>query len=410
LLKHLLRFAKLIEFLTLKRARVYALLTSIIAASVVLSFAIESPQRLTGATDFPAFYNAGKILNEHSSQHLYDRDLQRQLYVNLAPDAASRRNLYFAYSPFFALIFSPFAMLPYTAAFVCWTLVSLTLFTVGFFLVWKAEALPPRDRTDAFLVAVAFLPFFTWCLTTGQTSAFGFFWLALAIYFDRKVRPFQSGCALAILLYKPTLLVLILPMLVITKRWRTILGFSVAALGLGLISLLLIGANGIVPYVRMLEAFSEDKASGRHPNWADIDIFSFFLPLVGGHSTAARLLTLIVAMIVVPFLYLVWRRRPEVGWATAIIWTLVLNFYVLIYDVTFIVLAVLLTAAFYIANRHRLPLGLRWFMLVLFLVPWIETNLALRYGFHPMTLVIVGFGCYQLYQVSNNVALTNAST
>jgi hypothetical protein len=199
-------------------------------------------------------------------------------------------------------------------------------------------------------------------------------------------------------------------MLVITKRWRTILGFSVAALGLGLISLLLIGANGIVPYVRMLEAFSEDKASGRHPNWADIDIFSFFLPLVGGHSTAARLLTLIVAMIVVPFLYLVWRRRPEVGWATAIIWTLVLNFYVLIYDVTFIILAVLSTAAFCMTNRHRLPLSFRWFMLVIFLVPWIETNLALRYGFHPLTLVIVGFGCYQLYQLSNNVALTTAST
>src|SRR4029079_9360163 len=99
-----------------------------------------------------------------------------------------------------------------------------------------------------------------------------------------------------------------------------------------------------------------------------------FLPLVGGHSTVARLLTLIVAMIVMRFLCLVWVRRPEVGWATAIIWTLVLNFYVLIYDVTFIILAVLSTAAFCMTNRHRLPLSFRWFMLVIFLVPWIETN------------------------------------
>src|SRR5262245_6278382 len=119
---------KLIDLFTEERVRIYALVTMVFGCFVVLSSLVESPERVAGGNDFPAFYNAGHILNEYSSTRLYDRELQRQLYLELAPKAAEHRNLFFVYTPFFALVFAPLAKLPYWVAFVCWILVSLALF------------------------------------------------------------------------------------------------------------------------------------------------------------------------------------------------------------------------------------------------------------------------------------------
>ena len=389
--------AKLIDIFTPDRTRTYALLTMMFGCLVVISSFVESPERLTGGTDFPAFYNAGRILNEYSGKSLYDRELQRRLYLEVAPNAAIRRNLFFVYTPFFALVFAPLASLPYVPAFVCWILISIGLFMVGFWLAWTAASLPTEHRLNGFVLALAFLPFLTWCLFTGQTSAFGFFWLALAIYLDRKGWLFASGCALAVLLYKPTLLILLVPMLIVTKRWRSLAGFCVTATGLGLVSLAMVGFSGLPAYLSMLASFSQDKASGKHPNWADVDAFSFFLPLVNGRVSLARGLVAALGIVVMPFLLAVWMRRPERAWAHAITWTLVLNIYVLIYDATFIILAVLLSIEPLILSQRQLPLSFRWLLLALFLVPWVETNMALNYGFHPMTVVLVAFGCYQLF-------------
>jgi hypothetical protein len=394
----LIALARLIDLFTLDRARVYSLLATALWCFVVLSSFVKSPDRLRNGTDFPAFYIAGRILNEYPNDRLYDRELQRRLYEEVAPEAAGRSNLFFVYTPFFALVCSPFAFLPYLPAFVCWFIISFALFTVGFRLAWTAATLPTKNRTDGFVLALGFLPFLTWCLFTGQTSAFGFFWLAVAVYLDRKGWLFASGCALAMLLYKPTLLILLVPMLLVTKRWRTLAGFCITAVGLGLISLALIGFSGVPAYLSLLASFSQDKATGKHPIWVDIDAFSFFLPLVNGRVSLAGWLVVILAIIVIPFLVAAWVRRRERSWAHAITWTLVLNLYVVIYDSTFMILAVLLSIEPSELSKGELPLGFRWLLLALFVVPWVETNLARYYGFHPLTIVLVAFGCYQMFR------------
>jgi len=390
--------AKLIEIFTPERARLYALLMIMLGCVVVVASIVESPERLTDANDFPAFYNAGRIVNEYSGKNLYDSELQRRLYIETAPAAAVHRNLFFVYTPFFALVFAPLAMLPYSLAFGCWILLSLALFTAGFRLSWTAASLPIQHRSIGFVLALTFLPFLTWCLFTGQTSAFGFFWLALAIYLEHKGRPLASGCALAVLLYKPTLLIFLVPMLVLTRRLRTLLGFCIASVGLGVVSLAIIGFSGVSSYLNMLASFSRDKASGVHPNWADVDAFSFFLPLVSGNASLARWLVLILSLGVCPFLIAAWLRKKDASWAHAITWTIVLNFYVLIYDSTFIILSVLLSIEPQELAESKLSLGFRWFLFALLIMPWFETNLALKYGFHPLTIVFFAFGCYQLHR------------
>lgn len=377
----------LIDLLTLERARAYAIATMIVGCFLVFHNFASAPEEISGGIDFPAFYNAGRILNEYPRGDLYDQELQHRLYLEVAPSAGDER--LFAYTPFFALFFSPLALLPFFWALVCWMVISLILFTAGFWLAWSATDLPIEYRHSGFLIAVSFLPFFAWCVLAGQSSAFGFFSLALAIYLDRK-NPFLSGWELALLLYKPPLLILLVPMLVVTKRWRTLAGFGATAAVLVLISIVVIGLSGIHSYVEMLRSFSHTKSAG--VTRVDIDLFSFFLLLFG--PVAAKWFVAVIAVIVIPSLVVVWTKEPMYAWALAITWTLILNFYVLIYDSTLIILPVLLVAS--TLWRPGLPRAFRWLLLLLFLVAWPEAIVAQKFGFQLLTVVVVAFGIYQI--------------
>jgi hypothetical protein len=354
----------------------------------------RAPQEISGSIDFPAFYNSGRLLNEYPGSRLYDPALQHRLYLDLAP--ASSEDRFFAYTPFFAVFFSPLARLPHSLAFVCWILISLCLFTGGFWFAWAGSGLPSKYRTQCFLIALSFVPFYAWCVLAGQVSAFGFFWLALAIYLDTKSR-FASGCALALLLYKPPLLILLIPMLVVTKRWPTLLGFGVVGTFLLIISLIVIGPIGVPAYLEMLRTFSAAKAAGRLTS-LDVDIYSFLAHLFG--PSIATWLAASLGFALFPFLFLGWRKRPESAWGLAITWTLVLNFYMLIYDTTLIVLSVLILLSTFCLLK--LPCSLRWLLVALFLVPWPAVAVSRSFGVQIMTVVLIVFGTYQLVNVQSS--------
>src|ERR1051325_7574843 len=197
--------------LTLKRSAFYAFLTLIVGVIVIVPTLTQ--RQIMVHSDFGAFYNAGRIINEHPHDRLYDPDLQQSLYNELAPGINAR--LFFAYTPFFSLLFAPFAALPYFPALILWMSIAIALFVTGFYLVWNAAALPIEHRTSSLILTISFLPLYAWSVLAGQVSAFGFFWLALAIYLDKKKRCFLSGCGLSLLLYKPPLLLLIVAMLIV---------------------------------------------------------------------------------------------------------------------------------------------------------------------------------------------------
>jgi hypothetical protein len=392
---HLASLANLINLLDLERASLYAVATLALGAFIIFYDFSKAPQEISGSVDFPAFYNAGRIINEFPPARLYDRALQHRFYLEIAPNSAEDR--YFAYAPFFAIFFSPLSRLSFPIAFTCWVIISLGFFVAGFGFAWSG--LPTEYRARSFAIAVSFLPFYSWCLLAGQVSAFGFFWLALSLYLDKNHR-FASGCALAMLLYKPTLLILLLPMLLVTQRWRTLLGFALAASTLVALSLAVVGFSGIGSYLDMLRFFAEAKASGRLTR-LEVDIFAFFSLFVG--RGLAVWLGLGLAILITPMLILTWRRQPETAWAHAITWTLILNFYVLIYDTTLLILSVIIFVSMF---KLRLPRAFRWLLLLLFLVAWAEVDIVRLLGVQIMSLVLITFGCYQLY-VSRSILLND---
>jgi hypothetical protein len=253
------------------------------------------------------------------------------------------------------------------------------------------------------------MPFLVECLGGGQTTAFGFFFLALALRLDMTDRQFESGMALALCSYKPTLLLLIFPMLIITRRPRILLGLVLGCALLALVSFITVGWQGCIDYVKMLLHFTSQSTSAVSGlrSWKYVDINSFFRLLTGTHTLVRWIMTLGTGAIITFFLLRVWwnagrdnKSDRALVWAITITWTLVLNIYLGIYDSSLIVLSALLTTdiLYRRADAHgpALTTTYRNLLLLLYVVPWITEIVAQVTGIQLYTLVLAAFGIYQI--------------
>jgi Glycosyltransferase family 87 len=398
-----------IQFICLSVLVVYLVLLLVSFATSVRGRTIFGPY--LGA-DFGAFYIAGKIFNTDSPGRIYDAALHHQLYQEQFPDAPPDSQLPYVNAPFFVLPFTVLARFPYAWAYLFWLLLSLALYVTGFAVIWRTLDAIPRDvRSIALLLALSFTPFLVECLAGGQTSAVGFFCLAFAISSERRGRHVLCGLAISLCAYKPTLLVLIVPMLVITRRVKTLLGLVVGCGILALISLLVVGSQGCLGYISTLLYFtnaSTSAASGLR-SWKYVDVNSFFRLLLGQHSYLRWTMTMAAFLFGLPFLLRSWwrgnrERRDEQSliWALTITGTLVLNLYVGIYDSTLVVLSVLLTTDVLFRRSDNDKLGLpetfKFILLLLYVVPWITQPIARLIDFQPYTLALALLGSWQLIQ------------
>jgi len=383
------------RFLNLHRLTVYAAASMVIGCTVIITSVLTTPARLSGATDFPAFYDAGRAVRQDAAR-LYDPALQMELFSDVAPSIDPRLTPFFAYTPFFSLLFVPLSVLPYPVAFAVWIALCFAMLLFGLKLVWQTTDLSPEYFKTAALISVSFLPFYAWCLFMGQTTAFAFLSIALAVYFERTDRRLLSGLALALLLYKPPLLILILPMLLITKRWRSFVGFTIGGSVLGLISLAIIGFSGIPSYLAMMRAFADKKQGLAGLTNIEVDAYSFFVNITHGQMKVATILWAGLFAIAGYFLIGAWRQNPEQSWITAITWTTVLNYYVLLYDSSLIILSTVLL----IGLQGYVSKSLRWLLILLFIVPWFHGPISRMFGFQPMTVLLLAFGCYPLYKLA----------
>jgi hypothetical protein len=356
--------------------------------------------------DFGAFYVAGQSYNQHGPATIYDVALHRQLYKQTFPDAPANEELTYTNAPFFVAPFILLARLPYAWAYLIWLVISLSLYIAGFSILWRAlRSLPEDIRSTALLLALSFWPFLVECLAGGQTSAVAFFCLAAAIAFEARSR-FWSGAVLAICAYKPTLLFLVAPMLLVTGRWLTLVGLAVGNVVLALISLALVGVQGCINFLKRLLFFSGEATGAETTlrSWKYVDINAFLRLLVPHHANVRWTIAALVVLLVLPLLVSRWwRLRAEsqhrLLWALTLTWTPVLNVYMGIYDSTILVLAaILLTAEFYRAGYRAdsLPFTYKCFLLALYLSPWFTQNIALMTRVQIYTLVVAGFGFYQL--------------
>src|SRR5205823_10006356 len=121
--------------------------------------------------------------------------------------------------------------------------------------------------------------------------------VALALVEEDRGRPFSSGLALSLCLYKPTLLVLLVPMLVVTGRLQHIVGFAAGAAAQSVLWLLTGGVASIRAFVEELQwTISRTTAETQLFNpyrYVDVNAFVRLLPY--GRSTGATIAAAAIA-------------------------------------------------------------------------------------------------------------------
>ncbi len=357
--------------------------------------------------DFAGFYSAGRILTSCSPPRVYELELQDRVYHEVLPELPISTKLPFVYPPFFCLIFKPLAALPYTQACMLWMVATPLLYLLGLVALWGTrKAIPAGEWPMTFLLLFSFQPFLE-CWLAGQTSVFGFAAMAWACRCETLGRSFRAGLFLALCLYKPPLLVLIVPLLLVARRWRILLGFVTGATGLAMISLLTFGWDGCLAYAHLASEFSRliNSTAFGMPRWKYIDLNNFFCLLCGGRTITSVALWAVGVLAATPWLARGWwsygRSDPDqkaLLWATVLTWTLILNVYVGNCDAILATIAAFLTVDVLVRRNGQFARamggGCREILALIYLVPWISQHVARLTLFQPFTLVLVAFGVY----------------
>jgi len=366
--------------------------------------------------DFVYFYGIGKIAHEYPLSRLYDYSLQLKTFNEIY--ALHDGNSYgpSPYPPFVALFFSLFARLSFLPAYLLWVAISLALYSLGIGSVLKSLYHgEPLKQSMAFCVALGFYPFFLTTLSNGQLAALAVFAVGVAIALELRHQPLLGGVALSVLAYKPTLLLLVVPMLLLTRRLRMFFGFVAGSAVWMLVATAFTGFAIWPQYLRFLSFFrgvSVSHGQSLLKLWEYVDFTSFSFSVPGGRSMPAlTVLSCVTAAAATTLAVLLWRSargdKPArlLAWASTLTWTLLLNLYVPVWDAILVILAMLLTLGALKELAWRREAGWVIFLgILMVLATWNMSATTNRHASQMMTLLLLVFGCMQLVLLHRAIA------
>ena len=218
----------------------------LIAAARLLGFVVRFGSESLQA-DFAAFYTAGEAVLHGVSPYRTHPDHDPPIWDGIDRYRHSR----FLYPPLVARLFAGFALLPYAAAKWLWMAVSLACVAAALRTWLRVAGL--RLGFDGLLALGAWVALFhplLLLLERGQIDAVTLALLAggtasLARGEDRL----RSGGLLAVATLLKLNLALLVPFLLLRRRWRALAGYAAALAALALLGLALGGPSELRQYV-----------------------------------------------------------------------------------------------------------------------------------------------------------------
>jgi hypothetical protein len=205
----------------------------------------------------------------------------------------------YANLPLAAWLLRPVAALP------LWTGMAVFLLASAFAMLAGArllESLLPRSLSAGWrcllvVATVASLPA-AMTLVLGQWGGFTLLAAAGALWATRSGRSLTAGLLLSVLLVKPQLVWLLLPLLVVSSRWRIAAGFALGGavwVGSGL---LLIGPDQLARLASLVRARQSSES-----------LFTAGLPALAGHVAGEGAVFAAAVLLAAATLVLAWRYR-----------------------------------------------------------------------------------------------------
>lgn len=360
--------------------------------------------------DFSGFYAAGRAAQSHGLMAPYDLVTQNDHYHAAFPAIASTSRFPYIYPPFLTAVFRPLSRLPYRTAALLWIGVQTALTALGLVILNRlAGDRLGSDWLRVCALILAFEPLLFESILGGQLSPIAFAVMAGVVLTESRQQSFRSGLLLSLLCYKPTLLIVILPMWVIGRRWSSLAGFACGALIVGLLTVSLVGLGGTVEYAERLLDFARlTRSAGLElRTWKYVDITAFWR-LMLGNTALSQWLSLLFGVGGALFLARQWARSaksklpPTLSlWAATCVATLILNVYVATYDV---ILAIPAIVSAWLARQPRVDLDvptpsvLDRILAVTWVFPWLAAPISQSTG---LQLVTPALGCLMIYLSRN---------
>jgi hypothetical protein len=367
--------------------------------------------------DFVEFYVIGKILNNFGASRIYDLKLAVDLQHSTLPSMAETQMLVYGHAPYIAWLFRPFAMLPYLWGYLAWLAFSAALYVTATTLLFRATQLPAEHKQVGILLAVSFMPFLFETWIGGQLSVVIFFLWALFFYFRQQNRLFLAGFALALGIFKPTLVALPVAMLIIGRRWRIVQGLAAGAAAMASLSVGLVGLAGCRGWIDTL-LFNGKVAAGSGEAWhlsKSVDMSSFFHLLLFNASPWTAIVLVLTGILAFAALAIAWSRSRSWDsmeaenwlWAATLCLTLVVNSYAPIYDTILVVLAAALAAQALAGQGTEDQAVFRGWLLFLYMGAWFTQSMAQYLHLQIFTLVLAGFAVWSLKMAQRMGLLTS---
>lgn len=359
------------------RWRAYSTAIVVTLAAILLWTASQydpgDPESRLGG-DYPAFYGAGSIVADGDWSELYSAERQQAAQAGYIDDDGGY--LYFSYPPFVAQAYGLLALVDYQWSFLVHAcLMGLAL--IGAILLIRpwldALGLP---LVAVFVIGLSFQPVLRSVLG-GQNTMLTLLLFAAAARFDRDDRPFLAGLVASLLLFKPQFGVVVVPLILVARRWRMLAGWSVGAIGLYGLSAALMGGSWVGDWWSQAASFRDLNAAANGSNFISIP---GFVENAIGSGTGVQLVGYGLAVALGAMVALLWRRGGDFfvlqRWSVAAAAAVLVAPQTLFYDAG--VLLLVLVAAFPLVRPAPIPL-----LATLVAVSW--TQVAARsLGWSPL--------------------------
>jgi hypothetical protein len=335
---------------SLRSRRFLVIAAALVSVAIPIALAYQVRVQIGhGFSDFQGFYGAGKIVASGNGANLYDS--ATQVRMQRAPKLPGiDTHHYYVHAPFEALLFVPFARLPFELAAWCWWSLGL-LFAYAALFVLRPFLPAVQARVEWSLLSVAvFIPIIV-TLIEGQDSTLTL--LIFSICYVCLVRRHYglAGGVLAIAMYKPPLALAMIVQLAISssERLKILTGFLISCVILLLAAVATVGWACVINYPILLTRFP--KVAAGHFHIEDMpNLRGLVTPILEGHASERLILAVVVVLSLVLLAVSIWAARkssdscesdPRV-FALFVATTLLVGFQEYAYDLSLLFVSILL--------------------------------------------------------------------
>ncbi|HVO79849.1 MAG TPA: glycosyltransferase family 87 protein [Terriglobales bacterium] len=320
----------------MKHAMILAGAAIVVIAVAVALLPLIGPERLQ-TTDFVNFYVGASIVRQGQGAQLYQRSVQDQAFQAVLGHASRQ---YFLHPAFEAAAFVPLTYLGMERGFALWSLINVALLSLLPLVLVPSIQLVERRPYLAWS-GFCLLPALT-ALTLGQDSIVLLVVLSASHTLTQKQKDLAAGLVLSLLSIKFQYLVILLPLLLWSRKWRTAAGAVIGCACLGLLSVWITGWSGQREYVAFLLDFNAHSGHGALNPTLMVNVRGFLAGLgVAAHLSAYALLSGAV-LLALAMLCSAGSQDRTLRWALYITVALVAAPYAHFPDMTMLLLPVLL--------------------------------------------------------------------